>query len=454
MTAPPPTDLARLGAAALARALAERRCSALEACDVAIARIEAGDGAINAVVVRDFERAREQARGADAALARRQRRPLLGVPMTVKESFDVAGLPTTWGFEFARRIPVRDDAVAVARLKAAGAVILGKTNCALALADWQTENPIYGRTVNPLDPSRSPGGSSGGGAAALAAGFVPVELGTDLVGSIRIPAHCCGVFGHRPSPGVLSRLGHHFPGQPDPHDEGLVVIGPMARCVEDLELALDVLAGPPQGDAGRPRPNLPLPRHQRCADLRVLVAAEHPAARASAEVVAALQGAAGDLARAGASVSHDGALLPEPMALLRAFGTLVTAFVSRGQPGPVISAHEWLDLLDERDRARRHCAALFERFDVVLAPVFGTTAFRHFDADAAEPRCLRIDSADTPYAAQGAWSALASFAGLPVSVAPIARGAGGLPIGAQIIGAFLHDRTTLAVARWFENRFR
>ena len=171
MTRPTLPDLATADAGQLARALAERAASALEVCDAAIARIEAGDRDINAVVVRDFERAREQARAADRALARGERRPLLGVPMTVKESFNVAGLPTTWGFEFAKHLPVHEDAVAVARLKAAGAVILGKTNCALALADWQTDNPIYGRTLNPLDRTRTPGGSSGGAAAALAAGI-------------------------------------------------------------------------------------------------------------------------------------------------------------------------------------------------------------------------------------------------------------------------------------------
>ena len=450
VNAEPTTDLACAGAGALAQALAARQLSALEACDAAIARIQAGDASINTVVVRDFDRARDQARAADSLLARGERHPLLGVPMTVKESFNVAGLPTTWGFEFAKHLPVTQDAVAVARLKAAGAVILGKSNCALALADWQTENPVYGRTVNPLDASRTPGGSSGGGAAALAAGFVALELGTDLVGSIRIPAHCCGVFGHRPSQGLVPRRGHEFPGQGAAHDEGLVVIGPMARHVVDLELALGVLAGPDTDTAVAYRLALPKPRHARIADLRVLVVSEHPAAALANDVRAAVLGVADELARAGAAVSHCSALLPEPMALLRAFGGLVTAFVSRGQPGKTISAHEWLNLMDERARVQAQCARLFETVDVVLMPVFGTAAFAHFEAGARKPRMLRIDDADTPYEAQGAWSTFASFTGLPVTVAPVGRGTEGMPIGVQIVGPFLHDRTTLAVARWLE----
>ena len=450
MPASNPLELAKAGAGELAQALAERRVSALQVCDAAIARIETGDTAINAVVVRDFERAREQARAADAALARGERRPLLGVPITVKESFDIAGLPTTWGFDFALKLPVTEDAVAVTRLKAAGAVILGKTNCAFALADWQTGNPVYGRTVNPLASSRTPGGSSGGSAAALAAGFVPLELGSDLAGSLRIPAHCCGLFGHKPSHGVLARRGMRFPGHEGAHEDPLGVIGPLARNASDLSLAFDVLLGPDPDEAVAWRVALPVPRHARAADLRVLVAAEHPAAQASNDVRAAVQAVATALARAGATVHSASPLLPDLMAVTRAFGAMVSAFVTQGQPGPVISAHEWLALLDEQARAHARCARLFEAFDVVLMPVFGTVAFPHFDEPDFARRTLRIDGVDTPYPAQGAWSAFASFAGLPATVVPVARDAEGLPIGVQIVGPYLHDRTTLAVAAWLE----
>ena len=222
-----PLDLASADATDLVAALACREVSALELCDAAIARIEQRDAAINAVVVRDFERARDQARAADAALAAGERRPLLGVPMTVKESFNVAGLPTTWGFERARDLRPTEDAVAVARLKAAGAVILGKTNVPVALGDWQSVNPLYGRSSHPLDAKRTPGGSSGGAAAALAAGMVALELGSDIGGSIRVPAHFCGVFGHKPSHDLLPARGHDFPGFPSGAPSPVAVIGPL-----------------------------------------------------------------------------------------------------------------------------------------------------------------------------------------------------------------------------------
>src|SRR5262249_53141777 len=182
----------------LVDALAARKVSALELADEAIGRIEARDKAINAVVVRDFDRAREAAAAADAALARGERRPLLGLPMTVKESHNIEGLPTTWGLPAARDWVPQADSVGVSRLKAAGAVILGKTNIPLMLADFQSYNDVYGRTNNPWDLTRGPGGSSGGGAAALAARMIPLEFGSDIGGSIRNPAHFCGVFGHKP----------------------------------------------------------------------------------------------------------------------------------------------------------------------------------------------------------------------------------------------------------------
>jgi amidase len=198
----------------LLQALAARQVSARELLDAAIARIEALDPKINAVVVRDFDRARTAADAADAALSRGERRPLLGLPMTVKEQFNIAGLPTTWGFTQFRDWHPEADALAVQRLKAAGAIIIGKTNVPTGLNDWQSYNQIYGTTNNPWDLSRTPGGSSGGAAAALAAGLVPLELGSDIGGSLRAPAHFCGVFAHKPSIELIPQRGSGPPDTP------------------------------------------------------------------------------------------------------------------------------------------------------------------------------------------------------------------------------------------------
>ncbi|MEJ8857043.1 amidase family protein [Variovorax robiniae] len=446
-------DYATATATQLVEALAARQVGALELCDAAIARIEQRDGEINAVVVRDFDRAREQARAADAALARGERRPLLGVPMTVKESFNVAGLPTTWGFEFAKAIPVTQDAVAVQRLKAAGAVILGKTNVALALGEWQSVNPVYGRTLNPLDTTRSPGGSSGGAAAAVAAGMVPLELGSDIGGSIRVPAHFCGLYGHKPSVGLLPGRGHDFPGAPSGAADVIAVIGPLARSADDIELALDVLAGPDLDDAPAWRLQLPPARDVQPNGLRVLVMTTHPCARACADVQAAVERTADRLAKAGAQVSHGSELLPDLEALHKSYLAMLKTIVTRGAPDapPSIPSHEWLSLLDRRARLRETWRKLFAAFDIVLCPPYGTVAFPHIPGPIDwHTTMLEIDGESTPYQHQLAWAGPATFAGLPATVAPVGKTADGLPIGVQIIGPLLEDRTPIAVARWLQ----
>ena len=306
-----------------AAAIARGESSARAEVEAAIARIEARDGAINAVVVRDFDRARAAADQADAAFAGGERRPLLGVPMTVKEAFNVAGLPTTWGFEQHRNFIAGEDAVAVKRLKAAGAIILGKTNVPVGLADHQSANPVYGRTLNPLDPGRSPGGSSGGSAAAVASGMVPLELGSDIGGSIRVPAAFNGIWGHKPTYGALSADGHNFPGT-DGHAPPMAVIGPLARDPDDLALALDLLA-----DLPLPRPQLREP-----GQWRLLLLARHPFAATAAPVVDAVERVGAAFEAAGATVDRESDLLPDLSAQFGQYMPLLMTALSRGAAAP------------------------------------------------------------------------------------------------------------------------
>ena len=312
-----------------------RQISAVELLDQAIKRIETQDARINAVVVRDFERALASATAADRALAQGERKLLLGIPVSVKESFNIGGLPTTWGLPMGRDWRAAEDAVAVARLKAAGAVVLGKTNLAIGIADWQSYNAIYNTTNNPWDLARTPGGSSGGSAAALAAGYVALELGSDVSGSIRVPAHFCGVFGHKPTADLVPQRGHapprSLPLQTD-LTSGLGVCGPMARTAADLALALDILAGPDENQAGAYRLSLPPARHADLRSYRVLVIDSHPLLPVASDIRAALDQLAGRLTAAGATVARSSALLPDLAESARLHTKLVRNIVNFGRP--------------------------------------------------------------------------------------------------------------------------
>ncbi len=438
----------------MAADLAARQVSSVELVNAAIARIEKFDGVLNAVVVRDFDRALAAARAADARLARGEKAPLLGVPITVKEAHNVEGLPTTWGSPAFGQWIAPEDSVGVARLKAAGAVILGKTNVPPFLADWQSTNPIYGRTVNPWDNSRSPGGSSGGSAAALAAGYVPLEFGSDIGGSIRIPSAFCGVYGHKPTFDLIPPRGHAPPGT-DGDGVPLNVVGPMARTAGDLGLGLSVLAGPAADMARGYRLDLPAPRHANLADYRVLIIDHHPLAGLDEAVAGPLRKLATDLDDLGCEVSFETDLLPDLAAAHGLYMRLLNSVMSRGSPpsDQAISAHAFMDLLDAQVAVRRQWAALFERFDVVLAPVFGLPAFPHEDNPDNRARILAVNGQPAPYFAQIAWPGMATFANLPATAAPMGRTAEGLPVGVQIIGGHLEDRTTIAFAGLMEREF-
>jgi amidase len=465
----------------LVEAMAVGQVSAVELAEAAIARIERHDATINAVCVRDFDRALEAARNADAARARGEVRPLLGVPMTVKESFHMAGLPTTWGMPaFKDHVP-DGDAVAVARVKSAGAVVLGKTNVPLGLGDMQSYNDIYGTTRNPWNLERVPGGSSGGSAAALAAGFGALSLGSDIGGSLRNPAHYCGVYAHKPTFGLLPARGHTPPPLPAlPTANDLGVIGPMARTAADLSLLLDILAEPDELTLGAAyRLALPAARHADLADYRVLVFDTHPLIPTSESVRAAIDTFAGKLSGAGAQVTRESPLLPDQADAARLYMRMLLSVLGASYPpdvyervkadaalldaddvslaaeqrrGAVLSHRDWIRADAERVAVRERWRALFAEFDVVLCPVMPTPAFPHDHSDMAGRR-ISIDGTEYAYFDQLALAGVATLPGLPATALPIGTSEDGLPIGVQAIGPMYGDRTTIRFAELAEREF-
>src|SRR5262247_2685501 len=283
-------------------ALRARRVSAVELLDLHRRRIERHNAELNAIVEPDFERARRDAEAADARWARGEDAPLLGLPMTLKESVNVRGLRTTAGMSQWKDFRSEHDAPVTTRVKGAGALVMAKTNVPQMLADWQSVNPVYGRTNNPWDLGRTPGGSTGGGAAALAAGLTPLEFGSDIGGSIRVPAAFCGVYGHRPSETAMPRSGQ-LPMPPMPNAAvAMGVQGPLARSAADLELALDVAAGPEVGEDVGWKLAIPAARRERLGDFRVAILPPVDWVPVDGEIAAALEDLAGRLARLGCAV--------------------------------------------------------------------------------------------------------------------------------------------------------
>ncbi|TPG12432.1 amidase family protein [Sphingomonas oligophenolica] len=424
-------------ALATAAAIRSGETTALAECDAAIARIEACDGAINAVVVRDFDRARRAAVEIDQRRAHGFDAPLIGVPMTVKESYDVAGLPTTWGLEEHRDFIPDTDAVAVKRLKAAGAVLLGKTNVPPSLADLQSTNPVYGRTNHPDDDALTPGGSSGGSAAAVASGMVPIEIGSDIGGSIRVPASFCGIWGHKSTYGTLSIEGQILPGT-DGAAIAMSVIGPMARDADDLAAVLDVMA------------DIPLPRARAIdpAALRILVLTSHPVAPVASAISDGIDEVARALSDAGATVNRVSALLPDLAQQFAQYMRLLSITLARGAPsdeGVVATLPDWLAMLDDQARNARSWRRLFADYDAVIAPALGTQAYPHSDLTIRE-RTLTINGETSPFGLQFAFPGLATYPGLPATAMPVGR-ANDLPVGCQVITDFHQDHTAIAIAK-------
>jgi amidase len=461
-------------------ALQSNTVSATELLELTIARIEEFDGKVNAVVVHDFDRARATAKQADAALARGERAPLLSVPVAVKESLNVAGLPTTWGMPEAKGWEPAEDAVLVTRVKDAGGVVVGKTNVPHSLHDWQSYNDIYGTTSNPWDLTRSPGGSSGGSAAALAAGYVSLALGSDIAGSLRVPAHFCGVYAHKPSLPLLPGRGSVPPRVPAlaaPPD--LAVVGPMTRSAADLTLATLLLAGPDEVDAVAYKLELRPPRGAELGDFRVLVVDSHPLVPTATVIREGFDRIAQGLEKAGATVARHSELLPDLVLTAKTYLTLLMSRFGADMPpdafrelqaaaaeippgtdtmeatmsrGLVASHADWVKADRVRvglvDRWRR----LFEEFDVVLVPVTPTTAFPHDHSDLGA-RTIEIDGTAYPYGSHMLWPSVATLTGLPATAAPIGHSPEGLPYGMQIVGPYLEDRTPLRFAELIEQEF-
>lgn len=468
---PETLDGAYWSAAEAAAAIRHGKISSRDYLELLLDRVDRLNPPLNAVVTLDVERARREADAADRALAEgRALGPLPGVAMTIKDSFQTKGMRTTSGApELSSHVP-EVDAVPVARLRAAGAVVFGKTNLPIYAGDTQSYNEVFGQTNNPWNLERTPGGSSGGSAAALAAGLTPFELGSDIGGSIRGPASTCGVFGHKPSYGIVPALGQ-IPGPPGTLTQAdIAVAGPMARTVEDLELGLDILAGPDDWHAPGYRLELPPARHGNLADYRVAVWFEEPSSPIDGRILERLEGAADALEAAGATVDRKARPDFTFDYATRVFGQLLGAAMCGGfshdeieelavrgiredEEGALAARwasqrhRAWLSTNERRLQMRRKWHEFFREWDAVLLPCLPTTAIPHDHSEPMGARRITVNGERRAYGEQTLWVGLTGVAYLPATVIPAGTASDGLPVGLQIAGPFLEDRTTLDLAR-------
>ena len=457
-------------------ALDAREISAVELVELHLKRIDAHNPALNAIVVPTPERALEWARRADEARAAGEQGALLGLPMTLKESTLVAGLPQSAGIEALKDYRPTQDGPIARSVFAAGVCLLGKTNIPAALSDWQADSPVYGRTNNPWDLSRTPGGSTGGGSAALASGMTPLEIGSDIAGSIRVPAAYCGLYGHRPSETAVPRVGSFpFADAPNP-GAAMGVQGPLARTAGDLELLFDVIIGPVAGEDVAWRLDLPASRHERLADFRVAVLPPLDVVQPSAEMRAKVGELAGFLSDAGAKVDEAMPAL-DLDSYVRDYLTLLLAVTSTGQPpearaeqarqmrergdpmseamaeGATLDASGLILLHHRREAVRGAWRTFFEDWDVLVCPTALDVAFPHQTGDDGT-RLITVDDREVPYMLNMIYPMLAVFPGQPATAFPAGLSAAGLPIGLEVTGPYLEDRTTLRFAQLLEREWR
>jgi amidase len=434
-------DLAFLPAVELLDLMASRQVSSRELLGLYLDRVERINPAVNAIVTLDAERAEVRAGAADDARARGESwGPMHGLPITVKDVFETQGLRTTAGaLELSDYVPDR-DAVLVARLRRAGAVIFAKTNTPTMAADGQTFNELFGTTNNPWDLGRTPGGSSGGCGAALAAGLTPLSFGSDIAGSIRIPANFCGVYGHKPTFGLVPQRGH-IPGPPGQLiDRDINVVGPLARDARDLDLAMSVLAGPMTQEALAWHAPMPPPAGRELRELRVGAWLDDPACPVDATLRGRFDALVDALRDAGATVDTDARPAFE---FAEAFDLFL--HLLRIRPDEVTTHADWLRLDERRQAFREQWAALFDRYDVLLCPVCSTPPFPH-DQRPREERQYLINGEARPMSDYVGWVGIVGMAYLPSTATPLGVNAAGLPVGVQVVGPHLADRRTIDVA--------
>jgi amidase len=473
-----PTDIAFSSASALAAKLRSGKLSSLELLDHYIDRVEKHDSALNSVVVRDFERARKRAKAADRALkGGKSWGPLHGLPMTVKESFNVEGLKTTWGNPAFKDSVADYNSVAIERLQAAGVVIFGKTNVPLLLQDLQSYNAIYGTSKNPYDTTRTPGGSSGGGAAAVAAGLSAADFGSDLAGSIRVPASFCGLYSHKPSYGVVPTRGHSL--TPALAAPDLSVLGPLARSAKDLEPFLNAVAGPLEDDAAGWTLKLPRSKVERVKGLRIGVLTDIEISPIASSVRTGMDALVEWLLGKGAKVSTatfpidpqkhqamfmrfvrgvtaarmNDAVFQQTLADAARFADDDTSPAATAARGLAQHHRDWCAAHEARMQLREKWKEFFASHDLLLIPGTPVPAFPFDESPSRDARKLEIDGRQVSYNAQSFWQGIATVSYLPGTVAPIGRTDDGLPIAVQAIGPYLGDLSTIGFARLLEQEY-
>lgn len=473
-------DLPFRSATQLASLIRRKKIGCLEVLDLYLDRIERYNPRLNAIIFMDIEAARKRAGHADRALAKGEVwGPLHGVPMTIKESYNVVGMPTTWGVPEHKDNYPTENAITVDRFLNAGVVLFGKTNVPLQLADWQTFNEIYGTTNNPWDVTRIPGGSSGGSAAALAAGLTGLEAGSDIGASIRNPAHYCGVYGHKPTYGIVTPRGQALPGKVSVSD--ISVVGPMARSATDLAVALNVMAGPDDIDRIGWQVCLPKPTKKTLRDYKLAVVYTDPEADVDAEVQDRLRAVVTFLRKNNVRVSDkarpkidsreahrnyiqllrgatSGRLTSEQFQEnLRTADALQPDDESYGAQAIRAQAmyhRDWLALNEARHHMRLAWADFFREYDLLLCPIATTVAFPHNQQGERWERMLMVNGNPQPSTTQMFWAGYPCNFYLPSTVAPAGLSREGLPVGVQIIGPQYSDHTCIHFARLLEREFQ